>query len=57
MAVHRRRLRLRFRLCQDGFGLLLVERRLATPTVVVVGSKLDKLAAVASHHFPGIYRS
>jgi hypothetical protein len=52
VAVHRRRLRLRLRLRQYGFGLFLVERRLATTAIVVVGSKLDELTAVASHHFP-----
>jgi hypothetical protein len=52
VAVHRRRLRLRFRLRQDGLGLFLVERRFATPAIVVVGSKLDELTTVASHHFP-----
>jgi hypothetical protein len=52
VAVHRRRLRLRFRLRQDGLGLFLVERRFATPAIVVVVSKLDELTTVASHHFP-----
>jgi hypothetical protein len=43
------------RLYYLGLGFI-VEREFAAAAYVVVGSELDQLAAVTSHHFPGIYR-
>src|SRR5450759_3700954 len=41
---------------EDRLRLILIQRCAALTAKIVGGFKLDEMALVASHHFPGIYR-